>query len=125
MAIETWRANTLAKTLATLAGTTRFRVVTDPTGTPVSQQTSLDAVKTWLGSRDKLTANRTYYVRADGSDSNTGLANTAAGAFLTIQKAINVVSGLDLGVYSVAISIGAGTFSENLVLLPIVGSGSV
>lgn len=64
--------------------------------------------------RELLTANRTYYVRTDGSDANNGLANTSGGAFLTVQKAIDVASSLDMGIYSVTISIGAGTFSQAL-----------
>jgi hypothetical protein len=66
--------------------------------------------------REKLFANRTYYVRTDGSDSNTGLANTAGGAFLTIQKAVDAVLALDCNNFYANISIGAGTFSENVVV---------
>src|SRR5262249_46571914 len=42
--------------------------------------------------RQQVPGGLTIYVRPDGSDSNTGLANTAGGAFLTIQKAVDVAS---------------------------------
>lgn len=74
--------------------------------------------------REKLTAARTYYVRTDGSDSNDGLSNTAGGAFLTIQKAIDVASSLDLGIYDVTLSVGAGTF-DGVILKSFVGSGRI
>ena len=78
------------------------------------------------GGREVLSADRTYYVRTDGSDSNNGLANTSGGAFLTIQKAINVVGGLDLGIYNVTIQVGSGTFNGAITVgAPWVGFGSV
>ena len=68
-------------------------------------------------SREKLTANRTYYVRVDGSDSNTGLADTAAGAFLTIQKAWDMVQALDASGYSIYIYVRAGTYTAGLSIV--------
>lgn len=76
--------------------------------------------------REKLEADRTYYVRTDGSDSNTGLANTAGGAFLTIQKAIDVVAALDISIYNVTIQLADGTYTGAvLVNGPWVGLGTV
>lgn len=74
--------------------------------------------------REKLTADRSYYVRSDGSDSNDGLANTSGGAFLTIQKAIDTAASLDLGIYNVTISVGSGTF-DGATLKSFVGAGRI
>ena len=66
--------------------------------------------------REVLAANRTYYVRTDGSNSNDGLANTAGGAFLTLAKAAAVVGTLDLSVYAVTIQFGnAGTYAGAVI----------
>ena len=80
-----------------------------------------------LGVRETLLAPRTYYVRKDGNDSNTGLADTAGGAFLTIGRAIDVVYGeLDLGPFDVTIQVRAGVYEEIVYLVaPSVGAGSV
>lgn len=75
--------------------------------------------------RERLAANRIYYVRPDGSDSNTGLVNSAGGAFLTIQFAINAAAELDTWIYDVTIQIADGTWTENLVLKTTIGSGRV
>lgn len=86
----------------------------------------LDAEKASITSvREKLTANRAYYVRQDGSDSNNGLANTAGGAFLTIQKAVDTAANIDLGNYNVTVYVGVGTWSAPTTLKTLVGAGKV
>lgn len=89
-----------------------------------ADQNWLDIEAAVNGLRQRLTANRTYYVRADGNDSNDGLTNTTGGAFLTIQKAIDTVAILDISIFSVTISVGAGTFGGFVCKDP-VGAGSV
>ncbi len=75
--------------------------------------------------RIKLAANATYYVRTNGSDSNDGLSNSATGAFLTIQKAIDVVCALDLSIYAVTIQVATGTYTAPVTLKTYVGVGPV
>jgi hypothetical protein len=69
-----------------------------------------------------LTANTTYYVRTDGSDSNTGLSNTAGGAFLTIAKALTVAGAIDCLSYQLTISVQAGTYTAPVSLPRVVGA---
>lgn len=77
-------------------------------------------------SRRVLTSSGTYYVRTDGSDSNNGLANTSGGAFLTLQKAVDVVAALDLSTYDVTINVADGTYTAGATVSgPWVGSGTV
>ena len=73
-------------------------------------------------SREVLTISRTYYVRTDGNSGNTGLDNSAGGAFQTIQQAINKVATLDLAGNTVTIQIGDGTYTgSTLISAPFVG----
>lgn len=76
--------------------------------------------------REVLTANRTYYVRSDGSDSNDGLADSSGGAFLTIQKAIDTVYSIDISVYNVTIQVADATYTGTIRLVGAwIGSGTV
>lgn len=87
--------------------------------------------RTSLNVREKLTAARTYYVRTDGSDSNTGLVDSAGGAFLTWQFAIDTAAGLDSSIYDVTIQWGSETptktfsLGSGLIAKTMVGSGSI
>jgi hypothetical protein len=75
--------------------------------------------------REKLTASRIYYVRTDGNDSNSGLVNSSAGAFLTIQKAIDVASAFDLNNNTITIQVGNGTYTGNITCKGFVGGGLI
>lgn len=100
---------------------------TAPVGTNTLQlaTTAFVLANSSSAGRALLSANRTYFVRTDGSNSNDGLSNTAGGAFLTIQKAIDTACGLDLSIYSVTITVGAGTFAGANTLKPYVGAGPI
>lgn len=67
--------------------------------------------------REKLTGDRTYYVRMDGSDSNDGLSNDSSGAFLTIQHAVDTcIETLDISGNSVTISVQDGVRTEGITI---------
>jgi hypothetical protein len=69
------------------------------------------------------TANITYYVRTDGDDSNTGLINSAAGAFLTIQHAIDILPQTIN--HTIGINVAAGTYAETITIAGFNGKGSI
>ena len=75
--------------------------------------------------RTELAATRTYYVLKTGNDANTGLANDAAHAFLTVQHAVDVARTLDQFGYAVIIQVGDGTYAEQITVNPVqVGIGN-
>ncbi|MGV1047680.1 MAG: hypothetical protein ACOYD4_04025 [Solirubrobacterales bacterium] len=78
------------------------------------------------GSVPIISTNRTWYVRKDGSDANTGTADTAGGAWLTIQKAVDMVSSAVINPGIVAtIQVRDGTYNESVVLRTLMSGGSV
>lgn len=66
--------------------------------------------------REILTSARTYYVRTNGSDSNNGLSNTAGGAFLTLQRAVNAAYSLDTAGYAISILVANGTYTTGVTI---------
>lgn len=76
--------------------------------------------------REILRAARTYYVRADGNDDNTGLTNSAGGAFRSIQRAANAILALDTGSVDVTIQIARGVHAGGIGIVgPRTGSGLI
>lgn len=66
--------------------------------------------------RETLSAERTYYVRTDGNNGNTGLVNSSGGAFLTIGHAIDVAKQLDGNWKTIKIKVEDGTYTENVLV---------
>ena len=61
---------------------------------------------------EALTANRTYYVRTDGNDTNSGLSDTPSSAFKTITFALDVAAKLETSIYVVYIMIADGAYES-------------
>jgi hypothetical protein len=63
--------------------------------------------------RTRLTANTTFYIRTDGSNSNDGSANDAAHAFLTPQYAYDyIVKNIDAAGFDITIKMADGTYNS-------------
>lgn len=76
------------------------------------------------GVRDYLIAATTLYVRTDGNDTNTGLVNSAAGAFLTLQRARDWAEARDTRGYTITVRVQAGTYTAGMLAsIPLVGGG--
>lgn len=94
---------------------------------PVSTatQTALNLKANITSVREILTANRTYFVRADGSNSNNGLANTSGGAFLTLQYAWDYICDkIDAAGFTIIIQLANGTYTGGLATNKAVLGGS-
>lgn len=106
----------------TVAGATAVSYAPQTLSTAQQNQVAIN-----LGNRERLRANRTYYVRTDGSNSNDGLTNSAGGAFLTIQYAYDfLVKNVDLNGFDVTIQVVDGTYTTGLdIVYPLVGSGLI
>src|SRR6185369_10064333 len=72
-----------------------------------------------IGARTQLLANRTYFVSTTGSNSNDGLA--AGRPFLTLQKALDTITPLDLNGFSVTIQLADGTYTDGVIVSELVG----
>lgn len=105
-----------------LAGTELIEIVQGG----ASKKVAVSYLTTGALIREMLTADRTYYVRTDGSNSNNGLTNTSGGAFLTIQKAVDVISSsLDCAGKNITIQLGDGTYTAGVAMRPIVGASGI
>jgi hypothetical protein len=95
-------------------------------GSDKYNQTSLTRRFKFIQPKETLLANTTYYVRADGNNSNVGTVNASTGAFLTIQGAIDhVASNVNTNGKTVTIQIATGTWTTAIAAKSYEGGGSV
>ena len=92
--------------------------------------TQAEQVQSNILVRNSLGANRTYYVRSDGNNNCNGLTkaggSSGACAFLTRQKAYDVLSTFDIKDYTVTIQVGnAGTYADVEITKCWLGTGLV
>lgn len=108
-------AKTSAETQVAASSGDLVRISQAQGTSPETYQSKATDIKYLGGGRESLTAARTYYVDGgSGSDSNDGLS-PGAGAFATLQKAMDVISAnLDLGPYDVTVSVADGTYAAGL-----------
>lgn len=74
-----------------------------------------------VAARPILSADRTYYVRKDGSDANDGLEDSTEGACLTVMGALRKAALIDLFGFTATIQIGDGIYDERIVVPKMTG----
>lgn len=83
---------------------------------PLQSVTVYASNSVWYADRPgrwKITAPVTVYVRTDGDDDNDGLANTSAGAFLTLQQAWTwALAYIDISGFYLTIQVADGTYTS-------------
>ena len=113
-------ANTLARTTVLASSNANAIVTFSAGGKQVSLVQPAAQVK-WA--KERLAANRTYYVATTGSNSNSGLTGYP---FLTIQYALDFVSkNIDCNGYEITISVADGTYAENVVMPLVTGANAL
>jgi hypothetical protein len=76
--------------------------------------------------KEVLLEDRTYYVRTDGNNANNGLADTAGGAWATLQYALDLIaSSIDLNGFTITLQLNTGTHAGVFVSKAISGKGAV
>lgn len=98
---------------AAAAVTASMQFETDTGGTTSEKVTALQ-IKNYIGVRESLTSDRTYYINSGTGNDTTG-NGTSALPWATINKALSVASTLDGKGNNVILNI-RGVFSENVVI---------
>lgn len=79
--------------------------------------------------REVLVTSRTYFIRTDGNDSNTGLTDSPSGAFLTWQHACDFIAKLDFNGQQVTlqhgVETGVKTFTVGNTINALTGAGTL
>lgn len=89
-----------------------YGVTRRATALEVQYRSTVDAFLGPSDVRARLTGNTTFFVRADGDDANSGLVNSAAEAFKTLQGAATaVLQRYDPAGFTITFSVGSGTFA--------------
>lgn len=76
----------------------------------------LMSLTTYIQARQALTADTTFYVSTQGSDSNYCSTGDSSHACLTIPHAVAVAQTFDLGTFNVTIQVADGTYTSPVVL---------